>query len=190
MRGDSLRDLYAKSLAVVGLAALAGVGAVIDYWPADLNVPSVASAAMRPAVHPAAPLHLNLADLRIPAPAPAVPVLPAALVVSAPVVPVPFTDTASPDVLLAVRVAPPPVMPVGVATSMPDAPAVAISTPPAVEPAQPPVVVEQHADADQSFVVVSALKKTGSSLGSSLVKTGATVASAFRALGGAFKRIL
>jgi hypothetical protein len=39
MRGDSLRDLYAKSMALMGLALLAAVGAVVDYWPARLSVP-------------------------------------------------------------------------------------------------------------------------------------------------------
>ena len=33
MRGDSLRDLYAKVIAVVGLGVLAGAGALVDYWP-------------------------------------------------------------------------------------------------------------------------------------------------------------
>jgi len=39
MRGDSLRDFYAKSLAVMGLGVLAGVGALVDYWPVDLGTP-------------------------------------------------------------------------------------------------------------------------------------------------------
>lgn len=43
MRGDSLRDLYAKLLAVLGLALLGGVGAAVDYWPTDLAMPVVAA---------------------------------------------------------------------------------------------------------------------------------------------------
>ena len=43
MRGDSLRDLYAKTLALFGLALLAGVGALVDYWPASGALPVVAS---------------------------------------------------------------------------------------------------------------------------------------------------
>jgi len=39
MRGDSLRDFYAKSLAVMGLGVLAGIGALMDYWPVDLGTP-------------------------------------------------------------------------------------------------------------------------------------------------------
>ena len=40
MRGDSLRDLYAKTLALVGLTVLAGVGALVDYWPVALTFPA------------------------------------------------------------------------------------------------------------------------------------------------------
>jgi hypothetical protein len=43
VRGDSLRDLYAKTLALFGLALLAGVGALVDYWPASGALPVVAS---------------------------------------------------------------------------------------------------------------------------------------------------
>jgi hypothetical protein len=39
MRGDSLRDFYAKSLAVMGLGLLAGLGALMDYWPVDVGTP-------------------------------------------------------------------------------------------------------------------------------------------------------
>jgi hypothetical protein len=43
MRGDSIRDLYAKSLALLGLALLGAIGAAVDYWPADLATPFVAA---------------------------------------------------------------------------------------------------------------------------------------------------
>lgn len=45
MRGDSLRDLYAKTLAVVGLGLLAGAGAIVDYWPVGGELPAVPVAA-------------------------------------------------------------------------------------------------------------------------------------------------
>lgn len=51
MRGDSLRDFYAKTFVVLGLGLLAAAGAVVDYWPANgewPNVPPVAG--LRPAV--------------------------------------------------------------------------------------------------------------------------------------------
>ena len=51
MRGDSLRDLYAKTLAVLGLGLLAGAGAVVDYWPVGSSTPEIASARLgRPAI--------------------------------------------------------------------------------------------------------------------------------------------
>jgi hypothetical protein len=50
VRGDSLRDLYAKGWALLGLGVLAGVGAAVDYWPTGGQVPSVAGALVRPDV--------------------------------------------------------------------------------------------------------------------------------------------
>ena len=46
MRGDSVRDLYAKTLAVMGLGLLAGAGAVVDYWPVGGTMPAVRQAAL------------------------------------------------------------------------------------------------------------------------------------------------
>lgn len=43
MRGDSLRDLYAKALALLGLGLLGAAGALVDYWPVRGELPSVAS---------------------------------------------------------------------------------------------------------------------------------------------------
>jgi hypothetical protein len=43
MRGDSIRDLYAKTLALVGLGVLAGTGALVDYWPSGVQLPAVES---------------------------------------------------------------------------------------------------------------------------------------------------
>lgn len=38
VRGDSRRDLYAKTLALFGLGVLAGAGAVVDYWPVGVKL--------------------------------------------------------------------------------------------------------------------------------------------------------
>jgi hypothetical protein len=42
VRGDSRRDLYAKTLALCGLGVLAGAGAVVDYWPVGVRFPAIA----------------------------------------------------------------------------------------------------------------------------------------------------
>lgn len=44
MRGDSLRDFYAKTLAVVGLGLLACAGAIVDYWPVNEELPTAPAA--------------------------------------------------------------------------------------------------------------------------------------------------
>lgn len=49
MRGDSIRDLYAKSLALLGLGLLGGLGAAVDYWPATLATPAAAALDLRAA---------------------------------------------------------------------------------------------------------------------------------------------
>lgn len=75
MRGDSLRDFYAKALALVGLGALAGVGAAVDYWPTATPVPAVASAFSGTALieDPTVPEDVRVARLEVaPTPAPEV----------------------------------------------------------------------------------------------------------------------
>jgi hypothetical protein len=49
VRGDSLRDLYAKALALLGLGLLGAAGALVDYWPVRSALPAVASALSLPA---------------------------------------------------------------------------------------------------------------------------------------------
>jgi len=49
VRGDSLRDLYAKALALLGLGLLGAAGALVDYWPVPSALPAVASALVLPA---------------------------------------------------------------------------------------------------------------------------------------------
>jgi len=48
MRGDSIRDLYAKTLALLGLGLLAGTGALVDYWPSSMSVLPVVGPALTP----------------------------------------------------------------------------------------------------------------------------------------------
>lgn len=59
MRGDSLRDFYAKTLAVLGLGLIAGAGAVVDYWPTGLRMPAASSPSIARITVPALPQNLN-----------------------------------------------------------------------------------------------------------------------------------
>jgi hypothetical protein len=55
MRGDSLRDFYAKTIALCGLGLLAGAGALVDYWPTAIEFPSVGPALVLPELAQAIP---------------------------------------------------------------------------------------------------------------------------------------
>ena len=48
MRGDSLRDFYAKSIALLGLGLLGALGAAVDYWPTGVAIPRTSALDMRP----------------------------------------------------------------------------------------------------------------------------------------------
>jgi hypothetical protein len=48
VRGDSLRDLYAKTLALILLGLLGGIGALVDYWPSGSELPQVQAALAPP----------------------------------------------------------------------------------------------------------------------------------------------
>jgi hypothetical protein len=65
VRGDSLRDLYAKTLAVLGLGLLAAAGAVVDYWPVGSSAPIIESARLP---RPAVPVLTQNLDQTIPSP--------------------------------------------------------------------------------------------------------------------------
>ncbi len=65
MRGDSVRDFYAKTLAVVGLGLIAGAGAVVDYWPVARPLPAVDDRLALFTAPPAIPHNLH-ADIPLP----------------------------------------------------------------------------------------------------------------------------
>ena len=65
MRGDSLRDFYAKTLAVLGLGLLAGAGAIVDYWPVNEEMPTIPAVSGLTA---AAPVLVRNLSIEIPAP--------------------------------------------------------------------------------------------------------------------------
>jgi hypothetical protein len=210
VRGDSIRDLYAKGLALVGLSLIAGVGALVDRWPlgdvppvaAVLDQPQMARALPVPALtirtpDVAPPTLLPLAPSatpvrRAPAVARAVRIDPPPLPASAPIM---TLAMARPSILtVQTRLVPPPAAPALTPSPVTVAPAtpLALSTPSLFEADAlhfAAAVSENSDDGDGDNFFVGAFKKTGSSLVKGGVKTGASIAGAARALGGAFKRV-
>lgn len=208
MRGDSLRDLYAKTLALFGLALLAGVGALVDYWPASGALPVVASPMPGPVpvrlpdlasidvdtLKPAAEAPTAPRAIALPRPAPVrrAPVNRSVDVAlhALPLVPVvddiPVTDA----VTLGEPPLPAVVTPV-VATRLP---APEIELPPAPVPglgASQPGSPVGDVPADGFFDnATSAFKKTGESIVNTTVKTGSSIIKAFGVVGGAFKKVI
>ena len=199
MRGDSLRDLCAKSLALAGLALLAGVGALFDYWPIATDIPYVAgerNVAVRGAIPPANITSSPTASIGRERRRPVAPVAPVAAVASGPSLPsaTPFTlalgtPVALPRFELAV-----PVVVVTVQDATAD-PGLVLAEPPVVprvgiaEFLAPPVAPQTSESGAVSFVT-GALKKTGRTIVSASVKTGASIRDAVLSLGGAFKKVL
>jgi hypothetical protein len=190
VRGDSLRDLYAKTLALVGLGLLAGVGALVDYWPVGVGTPHVAvlgpTLPERLTARPAEDVRV-LVSLRQPEATPvrAIPALaadlgaPAAygepIVLSAPVVPAVETPPVAEPIPPVVEVVPVPV------PAEPEAP----------EPDfDPSLVYGAGAAEDDSGLLAGAvgvMKSTGSTIARGGAITGASIVGAFRAVSGAFK---
>ena len=208
MRGDSLRDLYAKTLALFGLALLAGVGALVDYWPASGALPVVASPTPGPI--PVRLPSLASIDVDLLKPAAEAPAAPRAIAVTRPelvrraqvnrpvdvaldVLPLVFVVDDVP-VTDAVTLGEPPlpsaVTPV-VATHLP---ALEIALPPAPDPGlgpSQPGAPAADASADGFFDnATSAFKKTGESIVNTTVKTGSSIIKAFGLVGGAFKKVI
>lgn len=204
MRGDSLRDLYAKTLALFGLALLAGVGALVDYWPASSVLPVVASPKLIPAPS-ALPTVASLGVARIapdPSPAPRARRGPIAVIRRAPVRPafvvaldsLPVAD----DLSLArgVSLGEPPLPAVVTPVAATRVSASEIALPAAPEPPPPLGPIPPDAPlVDRSpdgFLgnATSAFKKTGESIVNTTVKTGASILKAFGLVGGAFKKVI
>ena len=209
MRGDSLRDLYAKTLALFGLALLAGVGALVDYWPASGALPVVASPMPGPV--PVRLPKLASIDVETLMSAAAAPTAPRAIALSRPAVVGRAPVNRAVDVALhalplvpvvddipvtdAVTLGEPPlagaVTPVVVATRLP-APEIALPPAPVPEfgPYQPGSS-GGDVSADGFFDnATSAFKKTGESIVNTTVKTGSSIIKAFGVVGGAFKKVI
>lgn len=185
MRGDSLRDFYAKVLAVAGLGLVACIGALVDYWPAGDVLPTVAAA---PRVPPAATL-VQRFDIEIPAPelAPVVrPVAPApsrafASLIATHAVPL------GAAVPLAEPVAPLPVAPAVAVPAAPIALAVPAASAPPDEPAPSPPATSGLEEGNGFFS--GAIRKTRDSIVKTGVVTGSSIVDVFRGVVGMFKKV-
>ena len=194
MRADSIRDRYAKGMALLGLGLLAGAGALVDYWPARGQMPLVApfgrdTLVLRGATSHPDPLLIVIAPpaatRRAPAPRPAGPV-PVLLVGAAPRV------GGVPVALMAPRAEPVPdpvVEPVAVLASA--APVTTVSASLILPPlATPRHTASWSTDSDDGGFLTGAVKRTGASILRTSARAGASVFDAFRSLGGAVKRAL
>lgn len=193
MRGDSVRDFYAKALAILGLGLLAGVGALVDYWPVAAGTPALVAG---PALGPALPSLPRFSDLPPLPPRPRV--VAAVRSVAPPPVPVSIVAVAStgagpvgePVPLVApLEFIAPVVVPAVEAPAAPvelSVPAPIVEFVPALTP--PPTRLAASAQDDSGFIM-GALKKTGAGIVKTGAVTGASIADAFRGVVGAFKKV-
>ena len=212
MRGDSVRDLYAKTLALLGLGVLAGTGALVDYWPVGVSTPAVSTPFSQTPLP--GPLATN-----------AVGVLPA-LLDSAPVAIRPSPRPAH----VAVAAAPPPPVPALLVTthaSLPLGSIVELRGPDLIQESQVALASDSFTDQDEAvssgFTIAAAVdpptgeprarlmpadpastgladegdgpitgvfKKAGSSIVKTGAKTGASIFDTFRIVSGMVRRAL
>jgi len=188
VRGDSLRDLYAKTLALLGLGVLAAVGALVDYWPVGVGVPQVADVDMPRPERLVAGLAV---DFEVP--------LVSAAMVEAEVVTVAAlaVSMGAPEATgLALSLSEPPVPAFEPQASAAAPPVTDLALP---EPALPPgpdfdpAVVYQLGAGDQETGLLSdavdMMKSTGTTIARGGAITGSSIVGAFRVVSGAFKKL-
>jgi hypothetical protein len=220
MRGDSIRDFYAKTLALLGLGVLAGTGALVDYWPSGVALPAVESALQRVELAGSLPIPASEPEVvRVPTPrrqprasAPEQPPLASAASGRSQLVLALATfselETARP-----MRLSPPsPAVPVATFASyvneFPMGEEVALSSPagflstgtlalaapppsPDAAPAEAEAEAEVEDDGDgRGGLLTGAVKRTGTSIVRTGRKTGAYILEAFRLAGGAVRKAL
>lgn len=189
MRGDSIRDLYAKTAALAGLAVLAGIGALVDYWPVGVTPPSVATLAL-PAPQVAVVVSPGLERVPVVLARAERPALPALAVMAD--APVPVGESIALAALLAPAPAPTPAVvdaePIETRATEPVAEPVPFTVGPDFDPA---LVYQMGAEDEAGFLAdaVDIMKTTGSTIKRGGAITGAGIVSAFRAVSGAFRKI-
>ena len=202
VRGDSVRDFYAKTLAVVGLGLIAGAGALVDYWPVARPLPSVDGRLALFTTPPALP-HNLAQDIPLPAPVRAVAAVPrpvvrpqhvkwpafaepsavlaAAGLIRTPTPPAPVIPTDRLPVSTTYSIA--TVSQVGEAVTL-----VAYAVPPPVQDVRPSGAPTSDRNGQPGFLG-SALKKTKDSIVRTGAVTGASIADAFKGFFGAMKKV-
>jgi hypothetical protein len=207
VRGDSLRDLYAKTLALLGLALLAGVGALVDYWPVRLSFPMVQAPRLLPdpiveRVFAREPVELAAVEAR-PEAVPVKRVRSSELGIGEsllPPAPEPLeipSDVTQPEIAQPVIVLAHNSLPSS--AGLPDA-VLEPSEPRAGDAvdlleAEPPfpmraAVSGGGGDGDHDGLITGAFKKTGSSIVKTGARTGASIVDAMRVVSGMVRRAL
>jgi len=198
VRGDSRQDLYAKTLALLGLGLLAGTGALVDTWPSGPIVPATAGLSLprefaiaRPITAPvdrfAAP---QLARVDVPRAMTAA--TESTFTSDATIDALPIGDSIPADAVVAL--AEPPAAHTLETQALIDVPGEEIAL---LEPvftsttnAEMRLAAPVSPDEDSDSFLTSAAKKTGASIVKTGVKTGASIFDAVRALSGAVRRAL
>lgn len=198
MRGDSLRDFYAKTIALLGLALVGGLGALIDYWPVTHPLPRVVTA--RPGLEPVNPA---------PGADRAVALAPAAMAkidlvarrrVTQRVTPVsmsvhvsPVSDVPGSSLAIGFEAPPPSIASIAVQpVSTLHGTTVALVAP--EQTPAPEMAFAQHGSGqesvDQGFLsdATDVAKKAGNTIMAGTVKTGASIVDGLRSFGGAVRR--
>jgi hypothetical protein len=201
VRGDSIRDRYAKGLALLGLGMLAGAGAIVDYWPTRGSLPLVPPVSREPLVA-ATPGFADPFALVVPAPAP-VPAAPRVASIPTLRVSLHASVAGRPVTLDAPRRSPVPEVPAARAfvadslvllASAERVPVISDDAAPSLaEPAEvssPRSGTPLTADDEEDGFLTDAVKRTGASIFKTSAKAGLSVFDAVRSLGGAMKRAL
>jgi hypothetical protein len=207
VRGDSLRDLYAKTLALVGLGVLAGVGALFDYWPAGIRLVPAAPALELPELAASfSPTTIELATpVALPRrvssggrsmPEPAVPTVEetafTSVAASDSVATLPSFEVREVPESLGVVAAEAPLHTESEAIAMTAALTAgdAVDYAPGAGWREPVALVDSSSGADESGFLSDALRKTRTSLVRTGARTGASIIDAVRVVGGAVRRAL